>query len=585
VVLAPVLLPASEPRLLRADAWATLFYVNNWQMVSGGGDYFAVAAAPSPFEHTWSLAIEEQFYLLWPLLLVVVLRRRHPRRLLALTCLAGATASGLALALLHDRLAPGRGYYGTDTRGASLLIGAALAVALSEPAVVEAIGRRPGSRRSLGALALAAGTAVTVACTRLTGEDAALYRGALGGLGVAVAVVLAYVVVVPDGLGTRLLSVPPLAFLGRISYGVYLWHWPVFLAVGSERSGLDGPTLFVVRCVLTVAVATASYLLVEHPIRSRAVLARPARAVPGAVAGLAGCAVLVAAATNGALDPGRRPEVGPTGPGGLADLSATAAPPPERSGHSAGERIRPAPHGGATAAEPVRHAHHRRPGRPVVVDVFGDSVAASLVEQLPRHPRLDLRDRSLVGCGVTLAAPYRYFGHTYPTVWPSCRPWIRLWRLAIDRDDPDVAFVLVGRWETMDRLLAGRWRHVGQAPFDAYLRNRLRMAIEIAGSHGARVVLATEPYNRRGEQPDGSIWPEDVPVRVEKWNDLLRSVAAATPGVKVAELGRLITPGTGFTWTAGGFMMRTDGVHLSPDGVRDRIAPWLFPRLLAWAPE
>jgi hypothetical protein len=217
--------------------------------------------------------------------------------------------------------------------------------------------------------------------------------------------------------------------------------------------------------------------------------------------------------------------------------------------------------------------------------VFGDSIAASLVQQLPRSSRLDIRDRSLVGCGVTLAAPYRYFGHTYPTVWPICRPWARLWRQAIARDDPDVAFILVGRWETMDRLLAGRWRHVGQATFDAYLRERLRAAIRIAGSHGARVVLATEPYNRRGEQPDGSIWPEDVPVRVERWNDLLRGVAATRPGVEVAEFGRLVSPGSGFTWTARGIMMRTDGVHLSPDGVRARIAPWLFPRLLGWAPE
>ena len=69
---APALIPASELRLLRGDAWASLFYLNNWQMIAGGGDYFAVTAAPSAFEHTWSLAIEEQFYLLWPLLLVLV---------------------------------------------------------------------------------------------------------------------------------------------------------------------------------------------------------------------------------------------------------------------------------------------------------------------------------------------------------------------------------------------------------------------------------------------------------------------------------------------------------------------------------
>ena len=97
------------------------------------------------------------------------------------------------------------------------------------------------------------------------------------------------------------------------------------------------------------------------------------------------------------------------------------------------------------------HVHRVRPGQPVIVDVFGDSVAWSLVANLPPHRLLDLRDRTLLGCGVTLTAPYRYFGHTYPTTWRSCRPWVQLWRLAVARDDPDIALIMVGRWETMDQ--------------------------------------------------------------------------------------------------------------------------------------
>ena len=591
VLAAPALLTAPDLPQVRTEAWATLVYLNNWQMISGGGDYFAVTAAPSPFEHTWSLAIEEQFYLVWPLLLMVLLRGRYPRRRLLLLCLVGMIASTVALATLHDPMNPGRAYYGTDTRGAGLLIGAALGIALSERTLLVAVASSPWLRRSLGCLALVAGVAVVAAWTSVTGEDAALYRGTMTALALAVAVVLAHVALVPGGVTARLLTLPPLPSLGRISYGVYLWHWPVFLALTSARSGLDGWLLFLARCCLTLAVAASSYTLLERPIRSGAWFRRPSFAVPSAVVAVAGCALLVVVVTAvpGALAPARPSALaGFHGQGGLSDLSAAGQDVTDASGGSAiADEAAASAGDGPTAAgtSTAPHAHHRHPGRPVVVDVFGDSMATSLVAYLPPHPAFDIRDRTLVGCGVTLKAPYRYFGHTYPTVWRSCRPWVRLWREAISHDDPDIAVILVGRWETMDRMLDGRWTHVGEPDLDAHLRARLQVAIRVAGSHGARVVLATEPYNRRGEQTDGSQFPEDTPERVNRWNRLLRSVAAANPGVGVAELGHRVSPGTDFTWTAGGFQMRTDGVHLAADGVQHWLGPWLFRQLRGWAPR
>ena len=119
----------------------------------------------------------------------------------------------------------------------------------------------------------------------------------------------------------------------------------------------------------------------------------------------------------------------------------------------------------------------------------------------------------------------------------DCRDWPNLWRRAIAADDPDVALILVGRWETMDRILDGRWSHVGEPAFDAYLRSELELAIATAGAHGARVLLATAPYNRRGEQLDGSLFPEDHPERVTAWNALLRDVAADHRDVGVVDFG------------------------------------------------
>ena len=166
-----------------------------------------------------------------------------------------------------------------------------------------------------------------------------------------------------------------------------------------------------------------------------------------------------------------------------------------------------------------------------MIDVFGDSVAWTLVTYLPSHAELDVRDRTMLGCGVARTAPYRYFGqHLSERRDRDCRDLADVWRRAIAVDDPDVALILVGRWETMDRMLDGAWTHVGDPAFDAYLRSELELAIATAGAHGARVVLATEPYNRRGEQLDGSLYPEDEPERVTAWNALLRDVAADHPG-------------------------------------------------------
>ncbi|MGZ4592304.1 MAG: acyltransferase family protein, partial [Actinomycetes bacterium] len=153
------LLPADEVRLLRGDGLAALFYVANWRMIFKGGDYFTQTAAPSPLQHTWSLGIEEQFYLLWPLLLLAVFAARKPLRLLLIVCGVGAVVSAVALAFVYHADGPVRAYYGTDTRGASLLMGAGLA------AVLATRGRHagttePGRRRSMiAALAVVAGVA------------------------------------------------------------------------------------------------------------------------------------------------------------------------------------------------------------------------------------------------------------------------------------------------------------------------------------------------------------------------------------------------------------------------------------------
>lgn len=608
---ARVLLPPEEVRLLRGDGMAALFYVANWRMTFRGGDYFAQTAAPSPLQHTWSLGIEEQFYLLWPLVLCAVLYRRHRGRTstpalarrrvrphlwrLLVLCGLGAVASTLALAATFSAQDPGRAYYGTDTRGAAILTGAALAVLLAlrsdrhteirgeSPAPATPRSVTPGWRRmGLGGLAAAAAVALVWTSTHLSGTDEVLYHGGMASVALAVAVVIAHVVLVPSGLSARLLSAPPLPALGRISYGVYLWHWPVFIAANADRTGLNGLTLFTVRCLLTVGIAHLSYTLVERPIQLRVRPRRPVFAATGAgVAVAAGAVVLVFSTATPPL-PERATEASVVaavdrfleGDGDAQDGATDA--------HGKGKSGKPTT---SRQSRPNPPLHHRRPGQPVVVDVFGDSIAWTLVNYLPSHPELDVRDRTLMGCGVSRTAPFRYVGRRYLGLMPTCRDWPRIWRGAIAMDNPDVAFVLVGRWETMDRVLDGRWTHVGDPEFDAHLRAELDLAIRVAGARGAHVLLATEPFNRRHEQLDGSLYPEDEPHRVTAWNELLRSVAGRHPNVTVIDFGARVSPAGHFTWTAGGYQIRSDGLHLTPSGVQGWIAPWLLPQLIGAVPK
>lgn len=565
-LLAPRFLPPVEVWMLRDDGLATLFYTANWRMIWQGEDYFSQTAAPSPLEHTWSLGIEEQFYLLWPVVLVAVLTARGSLRALLAVCLGGFALSTVALAALHHAVDPSRSYYGTDTRAAALLLGAALATWLSMRGADELTPRR---RRCLSTLTAVALGGLAYALTQASGGSPLLYRGGLAAVAAAVVVVLAHVALVPRGAPARVLSLAPLVGLGLISYGVYLWHWPVFLAATAGRTGHDGWTLFAIRVTATVAVATASYALVERPIRRGVRWRRPQVALPVGLAAVAGAASVVLAAT--AVPAATQAQIEAPQRDGLDQVTA-----PVREAESG------PPSRGRSAAAPARRV---RPGERVIVDVFGDSVAWSLVAYLPEHPDLDVRDRTSLGCGITTTAPYRYFGQVYRGVMPKCRAWEQRWRRAVTADDPHVALVLVGRWETMDRVLDGRWVHLGNPAYDEHLRRRLARSVEIAGARGAQVLLATEPYNRRGEQLDGSLFPEDLPERVTRWNAIVQEVAAAHPRVGVLHFGARVSPEGRYTSTAGGVQIRADGLHLAPEGVQRWIAPWLFIRLLRAAPR
>jgi peptidoglycan/LPS O-acetylase OafA/YrhL len=223
-----------------ANAVATLLYVNNWHLIFAHQSYFAQFSTPSPLQHTWSLAIEEQFYLVWPLLLLVVLKygRRGWRRVgVTVTIALGVGSSVLMAALFHPGLDPSRIYYGTDTRLFDLMAGATLAFLVAARRQPGAAARRtlhwvgPAAAVVLGVFWVRAGTSGGLP-TDFMFEGGFLLCAALAAL------VVADARLVEPGWFARGLAWRPLHFIGTISYGIYLWHWPVIVYLNGARTGL-----------------------------------------------------------------------------------------------------------------------------------------------------------------------------------------------------------------------------------------------------------------------------------------------------------------------------------------------------------
>jgi peptidoglycan/LPS O-acetylase OafA/YrhL len=254
-----------EVARLRGATLASLGYVANWYFVFADQPYFDQFGRPSVFLHLWSLAVEEQFYLLWPPIMAAGMVLFGRRRLLwgVLAGIAGSTI--LAWALWEPFTDPSRIYYGTDTRAVCLLAGVALAFVWPASRLRPLTERRP--RVVLEATGIAAVVVLAVALTRLGELDEALYKGGFLWVALATAVLVA-VAAHPSSLIGTALGWTPLVWLGLRSYGIYLWHWPIIMVTRPDEDiPLDGVPLAALQIALTVGIAALSYTYVETPIR------------------------------------------------------------------------------------------------------------------------------------------------------------------------------------------------------------------------------------------------------------------------------------------------------------------------------
>lgn len=287
-----VLFLPEEVAGLREDVLAALGYVTNWYLIFANESYFEAVGRPSLLKHLWSLAVEEQFYLLWPLVFLGTAAAWRRRRALSVA-VGGAVASTLLMAALYVPDAdPSRVYYGTDTRAAALLIGAALAFVWApwrkgHRSFVYSDQRSRYLRRRWGWISPALFDLVGL-CALLAllwfflnvGEyDPFLYQGGFAVAALVTAALIAAVVHPYAHMNAGVLGRQPLRWIGQRSYGIYLWHWPVFMVTRPELDvPLDGWRLFALRMAVTLALAELSYRLVETPIR-RWALGRSFRAL------------------------------------------------------------------------------------------------------------------------------------------------------------------------------------------------------------------------------------------------------------------------------------------------------------------
>ncbi len=560
-------------RVLRGDVFAALGYVANWRFYLSGQSYADLFRAPSPVLHFWSLAIEEQFYVVFPLVVAgtLGLTRRWPelrrRQALGVLLVFGIAASVIAGRVLYAHDGAMRAYYGTDTRAAELLIGALLAVLLS--------GRITPARAAstrVRALATAAGTAalgLMVWWWSTVAQSAAwLYRG-----GFAVHALCAAAVIVAarmEGPFARAMSWRPLAALGLISYGVYLYHWPVFLWLTPERTGLAAAPLFALRVAITLALAIASFVLVERPMltgrlpsrRRRRRLVPALLAIPTTVAALVTALLLVTASLPA-------PNIV------FAPLSAHPSALPNSALHSAAlirERAKP-----RTPPPPTPLHRAITLPRPLRVLVVGDSVGQTLGRGLElwamQTRRAVVENDAIPMCalGRTLEFETPLGGVLTPS--DACADWAAKWPQTIASFDPDVVIVQYTVWEIEARKLAdGRFARPGDPALDRWQLSEYQAAADVLSARGAPVLWVDSACEGQPIGHDDPFWVVDYRT--------IPALARSRPYVHMVDLNHLLCPHGPPNPDFGGVHdIRPDGAHFSDAGAL-ALAEWLMPVVL-----
>jgi peptidoglycan/LPS O-acetylase OafA/YrhL len=559
----------------RGDIFWTLGYLANWHMIGSSDDYFAAYTSASPLRHTWSLAVEEQFYLVWPSVLFVMLwlamrlRRRHPRinRYLPLTIVAavGLLLSAWAMAATFDPVYPSRAYYETQGRVQELFVGVLLAIAFRSVAgtrrrLVRVLGSQAGGLlgRILAGAAWAGLVLLVGAIVVMNDGWAFYYQGGALLVSLATAAVIAELERHPEGRMARAFSWRPAVGLGRISYGVYLWHWPLVVAIPvqavmtlHERVEHQAE-----RFVSTMLIATASYFLLEQPVlKSRWVFRTPRRVLAAAVAAVA---LVVAVAVPATALPGTLARQ-------VSQTSDRACP---------GERLDHLttcvwPSGTDTTTSPVKLA------------LLGDSTARAM--------SAGLDDWANETHSSWVEAAWKRCSSTGALVLPDGESTPDVPATTCTRQAPSLITATLARYHPQTVLIAEFWPNyqriisggtvlaAGTAAHDAVLKDDWLKVVDQVAAYGGKVVFVELPPPgaslgkslARGRPAEDARSP--VPgggKYVDEFNAVMQSVADARPRTaRTVDVDDVVCPdGTvdgQCSALTGQTLIRVDGVHYS----------------------
>jgi peptidoglycan/LPS O-acetylase OafA/YrhL len=403
VMVAGAFFDLGQISTLRGQALASMAYVTNWDLILSHQSYFDQFARPSLFRHLWSLAVEEQFYLLWPIAFAFFMTRFGQRRVV-IGVICGAIASSLLMAILFDPVNPNRVFYGTDTRATPLLIGVALAFFWHPEKLKARTGTlAPVALNVIGAIGLS-----MVAITFLTVHDyeISLYHGGFLLLSIWTAMLIAALAHPAATIG-RTLGNPGMRWLGVRSYSFYLWHWPV---LELTRPGIDvplhGPILFALQLGLTLALADLSYRYVEQPFRRSTSWQRPDWTRIGRVGIAVGVtAVVLIVGWSGIVPKGHH--------GQLQVASAEITPKKKFVVHPVSVSAAVAEHSGGAVPVKGSPAARGRRAKALPVLALGDSVMVDARDGLAQllGPRLTLNAQVGRQAEEIVNLLHRYAGH------------------------------------------------------------------------------------------------------------------------------------------------------------------------------
>jgi len=613
VVLVAVLVAAGgrvvTPTLV-GDAVSALTWTANWRFVAEGSTYESLFADPSPFQHFWSLAIEEQVYLLLPLAALLLLGRSGRHRLrFGLVAVAGiGVSTWLAMSLAAGGGIGGHAYYGTEARLAEPLVGAVLALVLT---------RRDGFarlNRTMTVVADAAGwfalAGLALLMATLSVGDPRLYRG--GFLAGAVLAALVVVAASQDTWLAKAFAFRPLIFLGLISYAAYLFHWPLYQWI--DPAGTATPALVAAEVAVTIALAYASTTLLEQPIRRRRTRTVRIFATGWANASVAALAVLVVASTVSV--PGTaatRVDLGagvddavpppPVVAGAVDQPAAPLAPPPPEQQAMGAPSGGPAPtEGGSEPVTPEEEdilegdgwAEGHVDDAPSAdgrlrVAVVGDSLAHNLATGLSAwaDSRGDVvvYDLSVSFCPLSRGGERRWQeGSSFP-VHAGCSWWADSWTeraRGYAAFAPDVVVSAAAISEMLDRRLPEweDWQRPGDPPYHRWLIQEYQAmfdALRTMAGGATRFVSLNAPCGdfervrgwRHVEEPD------------ERIGALNEGVYPLMIGASNGDLFGELCPDGQFTedlWGIDG--ARPDGMHLTDEAATELAHRWLGPLVL-----